>query len=213
MSVGNFINATTNEAKSAVKAEIEVKFFVSKESFENCLKQLGAAIKTPRRLMRRQLFAFPPTLRKENLEQQARVRDEGNCITMTLKESAVPRTMSSVQELEIKIDNFDAAVQIFSMSGYVPTTYQENYRTSWAFENCSIEIDEWPGLSVYAEIEAPSEEELKRVAQLLEIEETSFMCCSVFDLYATALGVDAKRISSVQSLTFENFQEVFKTLK
>lgn len=204
--------AASSSESTAMKAEIEVKFFVDKISFEQRLNLLGAVIATPRRLMRRQLFAFPPTLRKPNLEQQARVRDEGDRITMTLKESTIPRTMSSVQELEIIINNFDAGVQIFTMSGYEPTTYQENYRTSWMFEGCCVEIDEWPGLPSFAEIEAPSEAELKRVAALLNIEQASFMCCSLFDLYQQELKLDSKKMRRLPRLTFENFELVTKCL-
>ena len=209
LSNGGIMGASLTES-TTMKTEIEVKFFVNKNDFEQRLHLLGGAVATPRRLMRRQLFAFPVTLRKPNLEQQARVRDEGDRITMTLKESTIPRTMSSVQELEIIINNFDAAVQIFMMSGYEPTTYQENYRTSWIYEGCCVEIDEWPGLRSFAEIEAPSEAELKRVAALLNIELTSFMSCSLFDLYEQELKLDAKKMRRLARLTFENFELVTK---
>lgn len=197
---------SAQESKS-MKAEIEVKFFIEKDILEGRLHRLGATLATPRRLMRRQLFLFPLAVRKADVEQLARVRDEGDRITMTLKESPLKRTMDSVQELEIIVSDFDAAVQIFTMSGYEPITYQENRRTSWKFEGCSIEIDEWPGLRSYAEIEAPSKDELKRVAALLGIDESMFMCCSVFDLYQGECGLDAKKMRRLPRLTFETFQE------
>ena len=207
---GTQVNKT---AENPVKAEIEVKFFIEKKVLEDRLQLLGAKLATPRRLMRRQVFAFPVSLRKANMEQIGRVRDEGDKITMTLKESTIPRTMSSVQELEIIVSDYNAAVKILTMSGYEPMTYQENYRTTWAFEGCSIEIDEYPGLRSYAEIEAPSTDELKRVAGLLSIDEKEFMCMSVYDLYAKELGLDAKKVRRLPSLTFENFEQVKADLK
>jgi predicted adenylyl cyclase CyaB len=212
MQTSGWADKPAQESKS-MKAEIEIKFFIEKDILEQRLQVLGATIATPRRLMRRQLFWFPLSQRKPDFEQIARVRDEGNCITMTLKQTpSGERNMSSVQELEVVVSDFDAAVQIFTMSGYEPMTYQENRRTSWKFEGCSIEIDEWPGLPVYAEIEAPSEAELKRVAGLLSIDETSFMCCSVFDLYQKESGLDAKKMRRLLRLTFENFEQVTKDL-
>jgi adenylate cyclase class 2 len=205
------INMAVNAADQAgAKAEIEVKFFVDKAGFEQRLQAAGATLALPCRLMRRQLFALPLHLIKPNMHQVARVRDEGNKTTMTLKESALPRTMSSVQELELVVDSFDNAVAFLVMAGYVPATYQENKRTSWQFDGCCVEIDEWPGLPVYAEIEASSEADLKRVAAILGVQESEFMCSNVFDLYADKLGLDAKKLKVAPRLTFENIEQVRK---
>lgn len=194
--------------EGSMKAEIEVKIFFEKKELESRLINLGATLATPRRLMRRQMFAVPSPLRKPNMEQSGRVRDEGDKITMTLKESSIPRTMSSVQELEIIVSNFDDAVKILLLSGYEPTTYQENYRTSWKLDDCSIEIDEWPGLPSYAEIEAPSTIKLKETATKLGINEETFMCCSVFDLYEQKLSLNAKKLRQAEKLTFENIDQI-----
>ena len=205
------INATQKPVITngeSMKAEIEIKFFIEKSKLEQRLLKLNATLATPRRLMRRQMFAVPASLRKPNMEQSGRVRDEGDKITMTLKESAIPRTMSSVQELEIIVNDFDAAVKILLLSGYEPTTYQENYRTSWKLDDCSIEIDEWPGLPCYAEIEAPSTTQLKQMAAVLEIDEATFMYCSVFDLYQQKLGLDLKLIRKAPKLTFATIDQI-----
>lgn len=209
----NVISITAGQELSTIsggsmKAEIEVKFFIDKSDLENRLLKLNASLATPRRLMRRQMFAVPAALRKPNMEQSGRVRDEGNKITMTLKESTIPRTMSSVQELEIIVNDFDSAVKILLLSGYEPTTYQENYRTSWKLDDCSIEIDEWPGLPSYAEIEAPSTTKLKQMATILGIDETTFMCCSVFDLYQQKLGLNIQLMRKTPRLTFENIDQI-----
>lgn len=203
----------TKGAQDPMKAEIEVKFFIEKKVLEDRLQALGATLEKPRRLMRRQVFDFPVALRKRGMEQVGRVRDESDKITMTLKEYPIPRTMDNVKELEIIVNDFNAAAKILELSGYESISYQENYRTSWKLQGAAVEIDEWPGMRVYAEIEASSTDELKRIAALLGIEEKNFMCLNLFALYEKELGLDAKKVRRLHTLTFENFEEVKKDLK
>ncbi len=205
--------AKNKAVENPVKSEIEVKFFVDRSDFEQRLQNVGAVLATPRRLMRRQVFDFPAALRKEGMEQVGRVRDEGDKITMTLKEYKKPRTMDNVKEIEIVVNNFDAAAKILELSGYESNSYQENYRTSWKLQGASVEIDEWPGMRVYAEIEASSTEELKRIAALLGVAEERFMCLNLFALYERELGLDAKKMRNQPRLTFENIEQVKKELK
>ena len=215
---GCFSSLAANSAEKKVvsepmKAEIEVKFFIDRAAFEQRLQDAGAALATPRRLMRRQVFDFPLALQKPNMGQVGRVRDEGDKITMTLKEYPLPRTIDNVQELEIVVDDFDAAVKILELSGYQSVSYQENYRTSWKLQGSSIEIDEWPGLPVYAEIEAPSTEELKRIAALLGVDEEQFMIVNnLFVLYERYAGIEARKMRTVKRLTFETFDHTKKAL-
>lgn len=186
-----------------MNTEIEVKFFVDKQALEGRLVQQGACLVVPRRLMRRKVFDFPPALREHDLQLRARVRDEGDKITMTLKKTKLPHTIDSVQELELVIDSFEAGTSFLVQSGYEFLSYRENFRTSWELDQAKIDIDEWPGLPAYAEIEAPSIEELKRIAACLGIQEAQFMTCSVDKLYEQKLGISAATLRSIRSLTFE----------
>ncbi len=197
-----------------MKPEIEVKFFADREVLEKKIVALGGRLRAGRRLMRRQGFFVPDALVKPNMDQEARVRDEGDKITMTLKENPIPRTVDNRKELEIIVNNFDAAVEILTRSGYKPSKYMENYRTSWALGSCLVDIDEWPVLGSYAEIEAPSVEELKKVAGQLVLEEKDLMVCSLFDLFTKKFDIEKARFNKISRLTFEisTLDALFKAL-
>lgn len=169
--------------------EIEAKFFpVDSEALRQCLRENGANMTHPERLMRRVQYS-----KKENPQihgDYLRVRDEGDLVRLSLKVHARgDGAIHDQREIDVVTDNFDRAVTLMDSIGLTKTNYQENRRETWRLGGCEITIDFWPGLAPSAEIEAATENELELMARLLGLPWNERRLGSAVDLYAETYGV------------------------
>ena len=61
--------------------------------------------------------------------------------------------VQAVGELEINTSSFEETNSILESIGIVKRSYQEKIRYSYKFDGANIEIDVWPMLKPYIEIE------------------------------------------------------------
>jgi adenylate cyclase class 2 len=73
--------------------------------------------------------------------------------------------------------------------GFKPRSYQENWRTSFALNNARLEIDEWPLIPPYLEIEADSRAEVVQTAALLGYANNELTGENTVKVYAS-YGID-----------------------
>ena len=95
-----------------------------------------------------------------------RLRTNGEKTTLTIK-NVVSSTIDGTQELEVEVDNFDRCNLILKELGYEARGYQENRRIQYTLNGVEIDIDYWPMIPTYLEIEGPSEEAVYYVVELL----------------------------------------------
>ena len=100
-----------------------------------------------------------------------RLRDTGTKTTLAVKEIAHDG-IDGTYEVEVTVDSLDATNELLGFLGFHPKSYQENRRTSFVLDGAELEIDEWPMIPPYLEIEGSSPEEVRRVAALLGFEES-----------------------------------------
>jgi len=133
--------------------ELEVKFFdVDLNVIRDKLQAAGAALKTPERLMRRVVYGGEanPTL----LCTYGRIRDEGDKITMSAKYSAINGDIASQKEAVVTVDSFENAMSLLHSFGLKETNYQESKRETWELaDGTLVELERWPDLPTYIEIE------------------------------------------------------------
>lgn len=145
--------------------EWEVKFLnIDKENLREKLKSFGAKLVKSETLFKRAVFYLPKGHEIEG--GWLRVRDEGDKITMSLK-ATVNGSVDNQKETMVVVDNYDNARQLLTDIGCIEKAYQETKREVWELNNVEITIDEWPYLEPYTEIEGASEEEIKKVTELL----------------------------------------------
>src|SRR5690554_386412 len=111
--------------------EIECKFLdINPKLLDTKLLELGAK-KIPRRLFRRQVLDFPDW-RLDKDYSWLRVRDEGTRVTASFKKrTGVAESMQDggMHEIEIVVDDFNHAINLFKALGLGNKFYEENYRT------------------------------------------------------------------------------------
>ena len=116
------------------------------------LKEIGATFEWDR-IQKRYVYDFHPIEK----EKWIRLRTDGKKTTLTIK-NVVASEIDGTQELEVVVDDFEKTNLLLNELGYEPKGYQENRRIQYTLDDVEIDIDSWPYLPTYLEIEGPSEE-------------------------------------------------------
>jgi adenylate cyclase, class 2 len=185
--------------------EYEVKFFpVDLDNLRTQLKEAGASLKHPERLMRRCLFSAEANLGMSCT--YVRVRDESNKVTMSAKLHPTDGQIASQKEYETIVDSFEAAQSILLAAGLKQTGFQENKRETWQMSDGTlIELETWPELPNYIEIEGNSEEAVKDAADLLGFDWDEHIVQSNDYLYSLHHNIDRETaLKRFSELHFEN---------
>lgn len=191
-----------------MKNEIESKFYpVHKDDIRKKLKAMGASCIHPERLMKRMIFdqEHNPILAKKSI-RYIRVRDEGDVVTMSTKDYPRPDEGQEWQrETCVTVSSFDDAVSILKATGLIQNAYQETKRETWKLGDSLIEIDEWPGLKPYIEIETTDAKTLHSVAQSLGLDWEKRINEAVVEIYSMVYGLEKKQVLELIShVTFES---------
>lgn len=150
-----------------MKTEFEAKFLdINIDDIRARLQAAGATLEKPMRLMRR------VTIDNDIMKQQqgfARVRDEGDRVTMTYKQFD-SLSVDGAKEFEVTVSDFDETVALLAATGLIQGSYQETKRETWHLDGAEVLIDIWPWLNPYIEIESDSPESVKTTAALIGLD-------------------------------------------
>ena len=74
------------------------------------------------------------------------------------------------KEINLEVDSFENVFEFFQAIGFENYAHQEKDRTSWKFEEWNFDLDQYPGMPAYLEIEGKSEEHVAQAIKLLGLE-------------------------------------------
>lgn len=168
--------------------DIDVDNLISK------LESMGAK-KVGEYFQRRYVYDFNPKIEGKWI----RLRTNGEYTTLAIKHRQNEQSISGTKELEVKVEDFDKTHLILKELGYESKAYQENKRISYVLDDVEFDIDTWPLIPTYLEIEGKSEEVVKKYIKLLELESHILTNESVLKI-STRYGAD---IGSYSVLKFE----------
>ncbi len=177
-----------------MKTEFEVKLLdIDVEKVKEKLEELGAT-KIAERNMRRHVYDIDPA----DQSTWIRLRNNGKKTTLTIKELH-DESIDGTKEIEVDVGHFEDTNLILNKLGFFSKGYQENKRISYLLDRVEIEIDSWPKIPPYVEVEGKSIEDVEKVVKLLgfDMSQTSTLC--VRDVY-TKYGID---IHSFKTLKFD----------
>jgi adenylate cyclase class 2 len=186
--------------------EIEVKFLnVDPKALEKRLKKIGAK-KVFDRLYRRRVFDFPD-LRLNQQGAWLRIRDEGDQIVLAFKRRLGIKDHSgrtndrSMEEIEVRVGDFEKTREILLRLGLIEKFYQENRKVRYQLGKIEFDIDFHPRLKPYLEIEAPSWKEIDRAIKLLGYDPQDKKIFSTQQIY-NLIGIDE---NDWQEMGFKRF--------
>lgn len=113
-------------------------------------------------------------------------------VTLAVKHIAEKRSeqkireymIDSLREIEIKIDSFESGKILLESMGYYYRNYQEKKRLSYQYHNIRIDIDMWPLIPPYLEIESDSTEDIYAFLDKLKVDRDTVKVMSPDDIFS-----------------------------
>ena len=133
---------------------------------------------------------------EENIDKEVK-----ETITLTIKH-VLKNNNSGIQQMketEILVNSFEETNELLENLGFYYRSYQEKRRVKYILNEHEIDIDSWPGLPTYFEVEGNDKDDLEEILNLLGYSFKDAVSCTVDELY-NALGMD---INNMKELKFE----------
>lgn len=165
---------------------------INKEELEKKLNDLGAK-KVADFNYRRRVYNFSPATDGKWI----RLRTDGSKTTLTIKEIKNNK-IDGTEETEIEVSNFEDTNTILNKLGYVSHTYQENKRTRYLLDGVEIDIDTWPYIPTYVEIEGKSIEDVENMINRLNLNDYKVTSIDVQDVFRKFYKIDIAKKEEVK---------------
>lgn len=148
--------------------EIECRFLeIDKEALIKKLNELGAA-DSDEEMVEETIF-YDQELKWRDEQKFTRLRKTGGQTKLTFKDQKV-QTIDGTFELEVTIDDYQKGLLLLEKIGLLPYRQQQKKRHSFTLNNVTVDIDTWPNIPTYVELEGESESDLKAAAELLDLD-------------------------------------------
>lgn len=147
-----------------------------------------------------------------NQNKWIRLRETGNKATITIKHILDNKNVDigdginqyglhSIEEVEMQVESIEIGKNILEQLGFYHRNYQEKKRVSYIYEplNVEIEIDSWPLIPPYIEIEGKSEQSINKMVELLGYSISEVLVANTSAVYQK-YGID---IYSYKELKFK----------
>jgi adenylate cyclase class 2 len=145
--------------------EIEVRFLeIDVKDIKEKLIEVGA-VDLGEDFLREYIF-YDKTLSWQAKRKLVRLRQTKNGVYITYKHKRSVHSID-VKEVEIQIDSWDKGKKLLEEIGLVAYREQEKRRHSYTLGEVIIDIDTWPTIPPYIELEGPSKKVLQETAEAL----------------------------------------------
>lgn len=173
--------------------EYEIRILdINKEEMIEKLEKLGAK-ENGVYFQRRYVYDLKPAHKSKWI----RLRTNGKKATLAYK-NVEANQIDGTKEVEFEVDNFDIANEFLEKIGFQSKAYQENERIQYILNGVEIDIDTWPLIPTYMEIEGKSSDEVLKIKDLLGINDDKIVTLSCEDIYKEFYGIDMTKIKELK---------------
>ncbi len=177
-----------------MKTEFEVKVLnIDPKEIKAKLISLNAIF-----LIKRNMKRHVYDIDSNDKSKWIRLRDDGENVTLTFKQ-ITSNEIDGTKEIEIITGDFDKTNEMLESLGFKSKAFQENKRESYKLGEASIEIDSWPKIPPYLEVEGENESVVYQALEKLGIKKEETTSIGVREVYAK-YGFD---IHSFKELKFD----------
>ena len=106
--------------------------------------------------------------------------------------------IQQMKETEILVNSLEETNELLENLGFAFRNYQEKKRTKYILKEHEIDIDTWPKLPTYFEVEGKNKEDLSNILNLLGYSFEDAVSCTVDEIYKE-IGMD---INNMRELKF-----------
>ena len=134
-----------------------------------------------------------------NPNKWIRLRKSNEKIELTIKHVLNKKNnkYQNVLETEITVSSFEEANNLLENMGIYKRNYQEKIRYSYVYKDAQIEIDIWPLLEPYLEIECDNENTIKELLEKLNLKEKEIVSINTESLYKRK-NIDILKMSTLK---------------
>ncbi|MGN1268889.1 MAG: CYTH domain-containing protein [Candidatus Aphodocola sp.] len=120
-----------------------------------------------------------------NSKKWIRVRQTNDKTTIAVKHILADNGTGIQQMLETEVDvpSIKEANNLLEALGYSYKSYQEKERITYVLDEYELDIDTWPGIPTYVEVEGESEEDLENILGKLGYSMKDTVSCTADDIY------------------------------
>jgi len=166
--------------------EIEVKFLnIDKATIENKLVEIGATKKGD--IFYHSCVFDYPGFPLDKDAAWVRLRSDGDEVMLAYKHRLGVTSDSGdddgMEEIEFKVGDFDKTKLFLQKIGMIIKFEQEKKRTRYVKDNVEFDIDTWPRLKTYLEIESDNIESIKKSAESLGLDFNEAKMFSTTQIY------------------------------
>ena len=124
--------------------------------------------------------------------------------TIAVKHILAPNetNIQQMQETEIEVSSIKEANNLLEALGFSYKSYQEKERITYELNGYELDIDTWPGIPTYVEVEGKSQEDLENILNILGYNMTDTVSCTadeVYERYGLSMFVN-------RELKFDNYK-------
>ena len=168
--------------KNPKNLEIEARFLeIDAKELKRKLKKLGAK-DFGEKLVSEIIFYDKDLTWLPKRKKFVRMRKVGKEIKLTFKNRLAPGTIDGTEEIEFSVGDWDQTKTFLERLGLVAYREQEKKRHTFLLGKVTFDIDTWPRIPTFLEIEGPSESLIRKSASLLDLD------------WSDAVFLDARRI-------------------
>ena len=151
-----------------MKIEIETRFLdIDKAGLIEKLKKLGAIDMGEKTL--NEIIFYDKKLEWIEAHRFIRIRKINDSIILTYKHNKY-QSIDGANEIEFGITDMNEAKIFLEIMDLIAYRTQVKKRHTFKLDGVTIDIDTWPRIPVYVELEGNSVEDLRKVAQKLEFD-------------------------------------------
>lgn len=184
-----------------MEKEIEVRFLeIDKEALLSKLSALGA--EDLGEVMLEEVIFYDPEGKWKSEEKRVRLRKSGDKIKLSYKETK-DKTIDGTTELEFEVDDMVKAEQFLEKVGLTAFRRQQKKRHTLKLDEVVLDIDTWPRIPTYVELEGPSETAIKSVASKLGLDWANMVTELPSHVIENVYGIPVR---SMKWFTFDKFE-------
>ncbi len=136
---------------------------------------------------------------KINPNKWIRLRESNGKVELTTKHILKKKNnkFQNVIESEVEVSSLEEANLILESIGISRRSYQEKRRYSYKYKDAEIEIDLWPLLNPYLEIESDNEEVINEIIEKLKLSNYEIVSLNTEQLYKR-INIDVHSMSELK---------------
>ena len=134
-----------------------------------------------------------------NPNKWVRLRQSNDKVELTVKHiyEKNENKIQKVKEIEIKVSDLEETNTLLEELGIVKRNYQEKTRYSYTYKTAEIELDLWPNLEPYMEIECDDVDVMNEIISQLKLESNRIVSMNTEQLYKEK-GVDILKMPELK---------------